>query len=142
MRNMGLNVVERCASSRRRHTRYWRDWSSDVCSSDLHRALGGPLPPAGSGRASWSRARCPRATSPIAGGAFGTVEANGSHPAQEVGLCFHGVDLVAAGGVLEAADGRDGSTALLGAAAAPHGDCPQPARSEEHTSELQSRQYL
>src|SRR5919112_1015844 len=25
-------------SSRRRHTRYWRDWSSDVCSSDL-RAL-------------------------------------------------------------------------------------------------------
>src|SRR6476620_2198414 len=28
-------------SSRRRHTRYWRDWSSDVCSSDLpyHRAL-------------------------------------------------------------------------------------------------------
>src|SRR5215203_2502625 len=26
-------------SSRRRHTRYWRDWSSDVCSSDL-----GPAP--------------------------------------------------------------------------------------------------
>src|SRR3712207_1259653 len=26
-------------SSRRRHTRYWRDWSSDVCSSDLG---GGP----------------------------------------------------------------------------------------------------
>src|SRR3712207_8615567 len=26
-------------SSRRRHTRYWRDWSSDVCSSDL----GGPV---------------------------------------------------------------------------------------------------
>src|SRR5438445_4556013 len=23
-------------SSRRRHTRYWRDWSSEVCSSDLH----------------------------------------------------------------------------------------------------------
>src|SRR6476620_10072446 len=22
-------------SSRRRHTRYWRDWSSDVCASDL-----------------------------------------------------------------------------------------------------------
>src|SRR3712207_8911786 len=27
-------------SSRRRHTRYWRDWSSDVCSSDL--AVGCP----------------------------------------------------------------------------------------------------
>src|SRR5215203_6401523 len=26
-------------SSRRRHTRYWRDWSSDVCSSDLIGAL-------------------------------------------------------------------------------------------------------
>src|SRR3712207_7682612 len=26
-------------SSRRRHTRYWRDWSSDVCSSDLRLAL-------------------------------------------------------------------------------------------------------
>src|SRR3712207_304270 len=25
-------------SSRRRHTRYWRDWSSDVCSSDLESA--------------------------------------------------------------------------------------------------------
>src|SRR3712207_4631180 len=25
-------------SSRRRHTRYWRDWSSDVCSSDLTRS--------------------------------------------------------------------------------------------------------
>src|SRR3712207_6850374 len=28
-------------SSRRRHTRYWRDWSSDVCSSDLVRASRG-----------------------------------------------------------------------------------------------------
>src|SRR3712207_8588899 len=27
-------------SSRRRHTRYWRDWSSDVCSSDLSRRTG------------------------------------------------------------------------------------------------------
>src|SRR3712207_9427652 len=28
-------------SSRRRHTRYWRDWSSDVCSSDLAEVLEG-----------------------------------------------------------------------------------------------------
>src|SRR3712207_7108972 len=27
-------------SSRRRHTRYWRDWSSDVCSSDLTPRIG------------------------------------------------------------------------------------------------------
>src|SRR3712207_7140333 len=26
-------------SSRRRHTRYWRDWSSDVCSSDLQQLV-------------------------------------------------------------------------------------------------------
>src|SRR5215203_7197340 len=32
-------------SSRRRHTRYWRDWSSDVCSSDL----APPLAPPGAG---------------------------------------------------------------------------------------------
>src|SRR5438445_12358452 len=29
-------------SSRRRHTRYWRDWSSDVCSSDLAVLVGKP----------------------------------------------------------------------------------------------------
>src|SRR3712207_5798895 len=31
-------------SSRRRHTRYWRDWSSDVCSSDLPGDQGQPAP--------------------------------------------------------------------------------------------------
>src|SRR3712207_679922 len=31
-------------SSRRRHTRYWRDWSSDVCSSDLIRIRRGTIP--------------------------------------------------------------------------------------------------
>src|SRR3712207_7469930 len=30
-------------SSRRRHTRYWRDWSSDVCSSDLDPYVGAQL---------------------------------------------------------------------------------------------------
>src|SRR3712207_6587074 len=32
-----LLYVDFFFSSRRRHTRYWRDWSSDVCSSDLVR---------------------------------------------------------------------------------------------------------
>src|SRR5947209_9645722 len=32
-------------SSRRRHTRYWRDWSSDVCSSDLPVVDPGPEEP-------------------------------------------------------------------------------------------------
>src|SRR3712207_8732175 len=38
MRLLGEDeLLDRCCffSSRRRHTRYWRDWSSDVCSSDL-----------------------------------------------------------------------------------------------------------
>src|SRR5690606_39733923 len=30
-------------SSRRRHTRFSRDWSSDVCSSDLASSLGGDV---------------------------------------------------------------------------------------------------
>src|SRR3712207_6877491 len=30
-----MHIVCFFFSSRRRHTRYWRDWSSDVCSSDL-----------------------------------------------------------------------------------------------------------
>src|SRR5690606_40084296 len=33
-------------SSRRRHTRFSRDWSSDVCSSDLGGGPGGDPPPA------------------------------------------------------------------------------------------------
>src|SRR6476620_8021940 len=37
-------------SSRRRHTRYWRDWSSDVCSTDLPR-----LPSPAPCRGTWSR---------------------------------------------------------------------------------------
>src|SRR3712207_7066582 len=36
-------------SSRRRHTRYWRDWSSDVCSSDL--PVPRPPPPGRTGAA-------------------------------------------------------------------------------------------
>src|SRR3712207_1589914 len=33
---MSLHFLFFFFSSRRRHTRYWRDWSSDVCSSDLN----------------------------------------------------------------------------------------------------------
>src|SRR5258707_4549955 len=42
IRDIGVTGVMTCAllfSSRRRHTRYWRDWSSDVCSSDLSFAI-------------------------------------------------------------------------------------------------------
>src|SRR3712207_7896029 len=75
---MLLTYVVFFFSSRRRHTRYWRDWSSDVCSSDLRvgswlsllleamvegfpfeitaRALSHPLGPGIPGRR-WARAR-------------------------------------------------------------------------------------
>src|SRR3712207_5421797 len=37
LKNERTRTGSKCCllSSRRRHTRYWRDWSSDVCSSDL-----------------------------------------------------------------------------------------------------------
>src|SRR5476651_1129802 len=35
VRSCGESAVNFLFSSSRRHTRYWRDWSSDVCSSDL-----------------------------------------------------------------------------------------------------------
>src|SRR3712207_3187049 len=55
-------------SSRRRHTRYWRDWSSDVCSSDLRRSRSGT-----SRSSPWTRrttssgsgAACPAARTPL-----------------------------------------------------------------------------
>src|SRR3712207_6244610 len=54
-------------SSRRRHTRYWRDWSSDVCSSDLRPSRSGtsrssPWTPRTT--SSGSGAACPAARTP------------------------------------------------------------------------------
>src|SRR5690606_40056524 len=44
--NEGQTVQSFFFSSRRRHTRFSRDWSSDVCSSDLHAAgLAAPMDP-------------------------------------------------------------------------------------------------
>src|SRR3712207_9495887 len=51
-----VGVVCFDCSSRRRHTRYWRDWSSDVCSSDLPSAI------ATCSRLAWT-ATCPSAPS-------------------------------------------------------------------------------
>src|SRR3712207_6934937 len=80
-------------SSRRRHTIYWRDWSSDVCSSDL----GGGCGP--TGRARRSRAPPPPTPSPQGGGdlseadrplrnrghALGPGEIEEPHPLDEIG---------------------------------------------------------
>src|SRR3712207_8316265 len=78
-------------SSRRRHTRYWRDWSSDVCSSDL--------------AAGWAA----------------TLTHTGGQPPEWGGM-------------------PPGLSSMVVC----HFDplWRSSARSEEHTSELQSRQYL
>src|SRR3712207_8492153 len=83
-------------SSRRRHTRYWRDWSSDVCSSDL---LLTRVTIQGMGRPRSGRGLTPPSRS-------GSLASQGEPT-------FNGVQRGA-----------------------------KEVRSEEHTSELQSRQYL
>src|SRR3989442_15726532 len=52
---MELYVIVFFFSSRRRHTRCGRDWSSDVCSSDLHEGD----PPEGGNHAGEARAERP-----------------------------------------------------------------------------------
>src|SRR5690606_39805526 len=52
-------------SSRRRHTRFSRDWSSDVCSSDLKPSTSRP----------WSRLLSYRASSPVYWGVSPHLEA-------------------------------------------------------------------
>src|SRR3712207_9473700 len=56
-------------SSRRRHTRYWRDWSSDVCSSDLDDASVERTLPAGAG---------PESLAPMAGAVWGADSRGGA----------------------------------------------------------------
>src|SRR3712207_9022160 len=90
-------------SSRRRHTRYWRDWSSDVCSSDLVRR----------------------------GGRLGQAFLETGDRALLRGRDLRGRRLPPTTSGVDAGSGRDGRLAPQGA-----------RRSEEHTSELQSRQYL
>src|SRR3712207_7875343 len=55
-------------SSRRRHTRYWRDWSSDVCSSDLQMIAWGKRDAA---KTLGIPAENVRLDSPYVGGGFG-----------------------------------------------------------------------
>src|SRR3712207_7445144 len=95
-------------SSRRRHTRYWRDWSSDVCSSDLLK---------------WICRQCGinKKVAIYRAGQNITCEKweiIGSH----VGRKSFVTNLYLAGVSIE--------------------DIAMMVRSEEHTSELQSRQYI
>src|SRR5207245_4648422 len=57
-------------SSRRRHTRCYRDWSSDVCSSDLYgSAAPGAEEPYFRSGARWNESMVPQAAKPAAPGA-------------------------------------------------------------------------
>src|SRR3712207_8558214 len=93
-------------SSRRRHTRYWRDWSSDVCSSDLDFSL--------------------VKFKELVGGGNMTI-VNRTVPLALQTLGYSPEDIAQ----IEAHINEHGTIV----------DAPG-LRSEEHTSELQSRQYL
>src|SRR3712207_7471241 len=114
-------------SSRRRHTRYWRDWSSDVCSSDL---LGARLLQ-GMGAAAI----------PVLGMAIVSARYDGAVRTTALGRVAGTAAAVSAlgpltGGLVADLAGWRAVVVLpaLGLLVVP--------RSEEHTSELQSRQYL
>src|SRR3712207_4554438 len=77
-------------SSRRRHTRYWRDWSSDVCSSDLavpvrHRVLLDPAALLGAVAAHEGRVRA-RRRADAAGRARRVRDAPPDRPLQRAAL--------------------------------------------------------
>src|SRR5690606_40266938 len=97
-------------SSRRRHTRFSRDWSSDVCSSDLARnAL------------------------PVQGIFFGVPTMKQNKTARGISLIQLMILLAVLGVVISL-----GARWVLGERTASQTH----ARSEEHTSELQSRENL
>src|SRR2546422_5993480 len=101
-------------SSRRRHTRCSRDWSSDVCSSDL---FAGPMRPDHAAMIGAHRAR----ESDVSEGAEDLEQV---HAAAGRGMS----------GLVKLAVTRDPDVATDRSSLA--------LRSEEHTSELQSRLHL
>src|SRR2546429_5265587 len=109
-------------SSRRRHTRCSRDWSSDVCSSDLKRTA--PRSP--------SPRVCPRAKSSRWRAQCGVTSVRGPDN--------YDADQLPCGGLparVAPPDGRRSLADLQDRSLL----CPV-KRSEEHTSELQSRLQL
>src|SRR3712207_6863566 len=122
-------------SSRRRHTRYWRDWSSDVCSSDLsypgqRDARHGRLHRAAllhAGADSFSQGSAPFRKGTVSRRAVGDAP-----PARRT----HGCD------PQEVSHQIYSSLQEIPWCALANLREPTKPRSEEHTSELQSRQYL
>src|SRR3712207_8818438 len=104
-------------SSIGRHTRYWRDWSSDLCSSDLRHV---------DHRLTRARIRHDDRLDRDRG-----TLAEGDDALHLVRHCFSSVDVPEPAARPVRPARRVRTAALTGR-----------TRSEEHTSELQSRQYL
>src|SRR3712207_8314237 len=117
-------------SSRRRHTRYWRDWSSDVCSSDLQEVPGPAVCDVAHFASEWPW--LPVAADVLSRDLSGRVE---------VAVSTRRTDpWTAHAGVIRRPDlQQQGSARARGEAERVKADH---FRSQEHTSELQSRHYL
>src|SRR3712207_7045555 len=133
-RGRGLVEEELFFSSRRRHTRYWRDWSSDVCSSDLPSTCTWPTPTASrvsstaSVRAATVGRRASAGDRPTPGrSTLMTSKRSASRSATAVKSRRE---------LPMPCSSRSGSPEPV------RGKDSDGIRSEEHTSELQSRQYL
>src|SRR3712207_7888084 len=105
-------------SSKRRHTRYWRDWSSDVCSSDLAEDL--------------TQETFVRVFRSLADFSPGTFEGWLHRITTNLFL-----DMVRRRQRIRFDALPEDTERLPGTSPS-----PEQVRSEEHTSELQSRQYL
>src|SRR5690606_41057191 len=119
-------------SSRRRHTRFSRDWSSDVCSSDLDDEFEALLDQLhGKGRHTGVAADAAPAAEPVAAEApagAGGDDLISDSEFEELLDRLHGK------GKHSAAAGADAAATAESVTAEPAADKP---RSEEHTAELQ-----
>src|SRR3712207_8982317 len=107
-------------SSRRRHTRYWRDWSSDVCSSDLSTQ--------------------DHAAAAIAASGVPVFAWKGETLADYWWCTLQALSFPGGKGPTVIVD--DGGDATMMIHVGFEAESNAAVRSEEHTSELQSRQYL
>src|SRR3712207_7493239 len=121
-------------SSRRRHTRYWRDWSSDVCSSDLFGKVAARLVLQ---KVVKVGARPSLALGEVAGAGLSGL---GNAATEDVMVYLAGDNLQQRQARLMAQ--HELTLVIALAIAQQRGDKFAQERSEEHTSELQSRQYL
>src|SRR3712207_7757997 len=123
-------------SSRRRHTRYWRDWSSDVCSSDLSKEVDSNSPAPGGGSVA--------ALASNIGVSLSRMMANLSFGKKKYESLSEDIRLEFTEKFNNLGDIREELIELVDKDTEAFEEYMKALklRSEEHTSELQSRQYL